>query len=128
MIEVLIRVVLYFYKRSRKRLKVMLLRLLSILLFCLLCDLQYNLWFSSESVRHVWLLESSNKQLVRDNQKIAKRNALVLSDVQDLKTGRSALEEHARYDLGLVKPGEIYYRIVASKKRRRNDIENTGIK
>jgi cell division protein FtsB len=32
--------------------------------------------------------------------------------VQDLKTGKGAIEERARSELGLIKPGEKFYQVV----------------
>ena len=40
------------------------------------------------------------------------RNQAVEADIAELKSGEQALEERARYDLGMVKQGEIYYQVV----------------
>jgi cell division protein FtsB len=34
------------------------------------------------------------------------------AEVEDLKSGESAVEERARSELGMIKPGEKFYRVV----------------
>jgi cell division protein FtsB len=46
---------------------------------------------------------------LNDNQVAA--NNLLRTDVQDLKTGLEAVEEHARLDLGLIKPNETFVQV-----------------
>lgn len=40
------------------------------------------------------------------------RNAALDAEVRDLKQGTEAIEERARNDLGMVKPGELFYQVV----------------
>ena len=47
-----------------------------------------------------------------ENERLAKRNAALAADVQDLKEGREGVEERARAELGMVKPGETFYQVV----------------
>ena len=43
---------------------------------------------------------------------LAQRNALLNADITDLKVGLEAIEERARNELGLIKQGETFYRIL----------------
>ena len=43
-----------------------------------------------------------------ENAKLAERNRVLLAEVNDLKQGLEAVEEHARLDLGLIKPNETF--------------------
>jgi cell division protein FtsB len=45
------------------------------------------------------------------NQKLETRNAGLDAEVRDLKTGLDAVEERARYELGLVKQGEVFVQV-----------------
>jgi cell division protein FtsB len=42
------------------------------------------------------------------------RNSLLKADISDLKVGLEAAEERARNELGLIKKGETFYRILPS--------------
>ena len=40
------------------------------------------------------------------------RNRALQADILQLKSGEQALEERARYELGMIKDGEIYYHFI----------------
>ncbi|MGM8871454.1 FtsB family cell division protein [Psychrobacter sp. 2Y5] len=76
-----------------------------------LLGLQYQYWlgengrFASKQL----LTQIEEQQQSNDNQIAA--NELLRTDVHDLKTGLEAVEEHARLDLGLIKPNETFVQI-----------------
>jgi hypothetical protein len=41
-----------------------------------------------------------------------KRNMVLKEEIEDLKSGLEAIEELARNDLGFIKPGETFYRVL----------------
>ena len=47
-----------------------------------------------------------------ENRQLQRRNQELGADVEDLKEGREAVEERARSELGMVKPGEVFYQVV----------------
>ena len=47
-----------------------------------------------------------------ENLKLRQRNEALAAEVQDLKSGEAAVEERARSELGMVKPGETFYRVI----------------
>lgn len=51
--------------------------------------------------------EGQLESVRESNQRLEKRNADMAAEVKDLKTGYDAIEEKARAELGLIKPGEI---------------------
>ena len=51
----------------------------------------------------------TDQQQANDNQRAV--NELLRTDVHDLKTGLEAVEEHARLDLGLIKPNETFVQV-----------------
>ena len=77
-------------------------------LVALLVGLQYPLWFGKGG----WLrVRDMERQLTAQrelNQSLEVRNASLEAEVRDLKSGYEAIEERARYELGLVKDGEVF--------------------
>jgi len=45
------------------------------------------------------------------NQKLEQRNAGLDAEVRDLKSGLDAIEERARYELGMIKEGEVFVQV-----------------
>lgn len=46
------------------------------------------------------------------NKELSDRNAKMFAEIEDLKQGLDAIEERARNELGMVKEGETFYRII----------------
>ncbi|AGW89499.1 MULTISPECIES: cell division protein FtsB [Cupriavidus] len=89
------------------------MRLISLLLFVLLLAIQYPLWLGKGGWLRVWDL---NRQLTEQgtrNQTLKLRNAKLEGEVADLQDGTGAIEERARYELGMVKEGEVFVQFVA---------------
>jgi cell division protein FtsB len=85
------------------------MRILTLLLLMLLTTLQYRLWVSEDGFREVWRLEGRAEAQAAENQRLKDRNAQLDAEVEDLKSGFSALEERARSDLGMVGSDESFY-------------------
>ena len=81
-------------------------------LVLLLGWLQYRLWFGIGSVGEVVTLEAQVEHQRRENGGLHERNAALAAEVRDLKEGVAAVEERARSELGMIKPGEVFYRVV----------------
>ncbi len=43
---------------------------------------------------------------------LAERNAQLTAEVEDLRTGLAAVEDRARTELGMIKPGETFIRVI----------------
>jgi cell division protein FtsB len=80
-------------------------------LVALLALLQYPLWFGKGGWLRVWEVERQLGAQRDINETLEQRNAVVDAEVRDLKTGTDAIEERARYELGLVKPDEIFVQV-----------------
>ena len=83
-----------------------------VLLLALLAWLQYRLWFGNGGEREVAALQAQVQRQARDNAGLRQRNDALAAEVQDLKSGEAAVEERARNELGMIKPGETFYRVV----------------
>jgi cell division protein ftsB homolog len=87
------------------------MRLLFVVLVGLLVLIQYPLWLGQGSWSRVWRLDQSLALQREVNAGKRLRNEGLEAEVEDLKSGRSAVEERARYGLGMVKPDEIFVQI-----------------
>lgn len=88
------------------------LRWIALVLILILVGLQLKLWSGSGGMREVDALRVSVKKQTDDNAKLQQRNQAVGADVLDLKHGDQAVEARARTELGLIKPGEVFYQVV----------------
>ncbi len=89
-------------------------RWLLLVLLGLLAFLQYHFWFGRGSSGEVVALEKQVAAQKRANEGLRDRNAELAAEVEDLKSGEAAAEERARSELGMIKPGEKFYRVVES--------------
>ncbi|MBU1235290.1 MAG: cell division protein FtsB [Gammaproteobacteria bacterium] len=80
-------------------------------LVALIVLLQYPLWLGKGGWLRVWDMDRQLAEQREVNQSLEGRNAALDAEVRDLKTGFGAIEERARYELGLVKPGEIFVQV-----------------
>jgi cell division protein FtsB len=88
------------------------LRYAALILLALLIVLQIKLWTGAGGVRDVESLRHTVAETRKANEALKARNDALQAEVRDLKEGRDAIEERARSELGLVKPGETFYQVV----------------
>ena len=88
------------------------LRLVALILLILLIALEVKLWAGQGGMAEVWRLEKAVADQKLENEKLKARNDALSAEVADLKDGTEAVEERARSELGLVKPGEQFYQVV----------------
>jgi cell division protein FtsB len=90
------------------------LRIVLLLLVVLLAWLQYRLWLGQGGQGEVRALQEQVRKQARDNGGLKQRNDALAAEVKDLKNegGGEAIEERARSELGMIKPGETFYRVV----------------
>ena len=82
----------------------------------LLLVLQYRLWFGKHSIPDLWDMQEKIELQVQQNANLQQRNDLLKADINDLKIGLEAIEERARNELGLIKQGEMFYRILPAEQ------------
>ena len=92
------------------------MKLLWSVMLLILIGLQYRLWIGSGSFAEVWRLEEKIEQQVAKNKLLENRNMRLNEEVLDLKRGYDAIEERARFDLGMIKEGETFFMVVTSSK------------
>jgi cell division protein FtsB len=85
-----------------------------VVLFTLFCLLQYRLWLGKNNAPDFMILKKEVALQATNNDNLRQRNNLLKADINDLKIGLEAAEERARNELGLIKQGETFYRILPS--------------
>ncbi len=88
------------------------MRVLLLLLAMLLAGLQYKLWLGHGGHGEVAALQGQVGAQQAENLRLQQRNEALAAEVEDLKSGEAAVEERARSELGMVKPGETFYRVI----------------
>lgn len=92
------------------------MKFITITLLTLLCLLQYRLWFGKNSVPDYVQMNKQVAEQRQQNTNLKQRNSLLKADINDLKIGIEAIEERARNELGLIKEGETFYRILPAQE------------
>jgi cell division protein FtsB len=94
------------------------MRLLLISLTVLVVLIQYPLWLGKGGWLRVWDLSRQVDVALAKEQELKARNAKLASEVQDLKEGTGAIEERARYELGLVRDSETFVQVLDGKAKQ----------
>ena len=74
----------------------------------LVAFLQYQFWFGEGGYFPHHALIQQIQQQAELNEELKERNRILAAEVYDLKNDVEAIEEHARLDLGLIKPHETF--------------------
>ena len=88
------------------------MRLISLILAALLLLIQYPLWLGKGGWLSVADLENQVAASHARTEALKARNAKLESEVHDLRDGLGAVEERARYELGMIKQNEIFVQVL----------------
>ena len=91
------------------------MRILSIALSALLILVQVPLWIGKGGWLRVWEMDNHVSSQRGKNAQLEVRNASLAAEVNDLKTGTEAIEERARYELGMIKGDEVFFQVIEQK-------------
>ena len=83
-------------------------KLVLLLAVVLIAGLQYQFWLGEGGYFPHQALTQQITQQAEVNDELKERNRILAAEVYDLKNGAEAIEEHARLDLGLIKPHETF--------------------
>lgn len=87
------------------------MRWLSLVLLVLIVLLQYPLWIGKGGWLRVWDVARQLEEQKATNERLAIRNSGLYAEMRDLKQGLEAIEERARFELGLIKPNEVFVQL-----------------
>lgn len=82
-----------------------------VILALLLGMLQYQIWTGRGSVQQASNMRQALEKQQASNAQLEAEVARLQSEINDLKDGFETVEEKARYELGMVKPNEIFVQI-----------------
>jgi cell division protein FtsB len=87
------------------------MRWLTVGLLVLIGLLQFPLWVGKGGWLKVWEYDRQLQAQKEITQKLEIRNAGLDAEVRDLKQGYEAIEERARFELGMIKQDETFIQI-----------------
>ena len=87
-------------------------KLLFLLGILVLGNLQYSIIFKNNNISDFFFLNEQNNKLLEDIQKITIKNTILDNEIKDLSSSTHALENFARYNLGLVKKDETFVQVI----------------
>lgn len=88
------------------------MRLIILCLSVLLVLIQYPLWLGKGGWFKVWESDRLVQQARKKNDELRERNAKLSSEVDDLKQSKGAVEERARFELGMIKQNEVFIQVL----------------
>ena len=87
-------------------------KLLFLLGILVLGNLQYTIIFKNNNISDFFFLNQQNNKLLEDIKKITIKNTILENEIEDLSSSTHALENFARYNLGLVKKDETFVQVI----------------
>jgi cell division protein FtsB len=84
-------------------------KVLAVALAALIVLAQYPLWLGKGGWLRVWKIDHELAAQRDSNARLQQRNAALEAEVGDLKQGLDAVEERARYELGLLRSDELFF-------------------
>ncbi|HEM7519197.1 TPA: cell division protein FtsB [Providencia stuartii] len=92
---------------------------LTLLLIAVLAWTQYSLWLGKNGIHDYVRVKDdvAAKEIINSRLKV--RNEQLFAEINDLNDGQDAIEERARTELGMIKPGESFYRMVKESNNQK---------
>ena len=92
------------------------MRFITLALAALLVLVHVELWFGKGGVPRMVELQRKLAAQRSTNETARRRNGLLAAEVNDLKEGLEMVEEKARFELGMIKPDEIFVQLSPAKR------------
>lgn len=88
------------------------MKVITWILLLTLCVLQYQIWIHDGGLREQHMQMTQQAERIRQhNDALRRENAFLRAEVNDLEHGFDATSEIARYELGYIEEGEIFYNL-----------------
>ncbi len=92
------------------------MRWITLGLAALLVLVHAELWFGKGGVPHMVELQRKLAAQTESNDLARQRNEQLAAEVSDLKEGLEMVEEKARFELGMIKPDEIFVQLAPARR------------
>ncbi|HAH71089.1 MAG TPA: cell division protein FtsB [Succinivibrionaceae bacterium] len=88
------------------------MKFLSLVMIVIIGCLSYDLWFGHNGIAQYRTVSVQVKEARLKAEKLTLRNQAVQDEIADLNQDMLTVEELARDELGMIKPGETFYRVI----------------
>jgi cell division protein FtsB len=88
------------------------------ILVALIVLIQYPLWLGKGGWLRVSEVDHQLTGQKTKNARLEARNLALEAEVRDLKQGLEAIEERARYELGMIKSDEVFVQVVEQGRKQ----------
>ncbi|MCB1942351.1 MAG: cell division protein FtsB [Candidatus Accumulibacter sp.] len=102
------------------------MRWLAVALLLVIGLLQHPLWLGKGGWLRVWDVDRQLQQQKEINRSLEMRNAGLDAEARDLKQGYDAIEERARFELGMIKRNEVFIQIPDRPRTGQATLPPTG--
>ena len=93
------------------------MKTLAAILASLIVLIQYPLWLGKGGWLRAWDTDRKVAAQRASNERLVQRNDALAADVRDLKQGFDAIEERARYELGMIRGDEVFFQVVETPRK-----------
>ncbi|CDL26022.1 Cell division protein DivIC (FtsB), stabilizes FtsL against RasP cleavage [Escherichia coli ISC7] len=100
---------------------------LTLLLLAILVWLQYSLWFGKNGIHDYTRVNDDVAAQQATNAKLKARNDQLFAEIDDLNGGQEALEERARNELSMTRPGETFFIVWCLTRRSAHSLRGKTI-
>lgn len=87
------------------------MKVISVIFAAFLVAIQAQLWFGKGGMPRVVQLRGELAAQQQANDKARARNAQLDAELRDLREGLEMVEEKARFELGMIKPDEVFVQL-----------------
>jgi cell division protein FtsB len=101
------------------------MKLLAAILGALIVLIQYPLWLGKGGWLRAWEMDRQLEAQRATNRLLEARNGALAAEVRDLKQGIEAIEERARYELGMVMQDEVFFQVVEQPQSATSGSKNS---
>lgn len=99
------------------------MKFLSLLVMLCIGFVSYDTWFGRNGIEQFRVVSVQVAEAKMKSEKLTMRNQAVLDEIADLNQDNLTVEELARDELGMIKSGETFYRVIESANYpRKNNV------